>query len=115
MGDQTDCNNYRSISLLVVCYKIMTILIRKRLKLIVEPQIGENQAGFRKGRGTTSQIFTMKETITPCYKYKIPSMRFFINSYKAYNLVKRSKLLETMEDLLNITVKTTRTNVVREI
>jgi Reverse transcriptase (RNA-dependent DNA polymerase) len=60
-GDATDCNNYRGISLLDVVYKIFATWLKRRLDERVETQLGEYQAGFRKGRGTTDQIFTIKK------------------------------------------------------
>src|SRR5699024_8495016 len=73
-GDETDCNNYRGISLVDVAYKIMAIIIKKKVEMTVETQIGEYQAGFRKGRGTTDQILIIKEVLTTCYEYRIPDL-----------------------------------------
>ena len=48
-GDETDCNSYRGISLLDVVHKILATVIKTKLEAMVEPLIGEYQAGFRKG------------------------------------------------------------------
>ena len=65
---ETDCNNYREVSLLDGVYKILVALIKNSLEVMVEPLIGEYQPGFRKGRGTTDQLFVMKEIWMTCYE-----------------------------------------------
>ena len=97
-GDETDCNSYRGISLLDVVYKILVTVIKTKLEAMVEPLIGEYQAGFRKGRGTTVQLFIMKEIWMTCYEYNIPAVVLFVDFKKAYDSVKRSKVIETMEE-----------------
>jgi hypothetical protein len=41
-------------------YKIVTTVINNRLKKYTDHIIGEYQAGFRSGKTTTDQIFTVK-------------------------------------------------------
>lgn len=77
---------------------MVATLIKMKLEAIVEPQIGEYQVGFRKGRGTTDQIFIMKEVLTTCYEYKIPAVVLFLDFKKAYDSVKRITLMEIMEE-----------------
>ena len=48
-----DPKSYRSISLLCVPYKIHERLIMTRLEPVIDPQLPEEQAGFRHGRCTT--------------------------------------------------------------
>ncbi|CAH2008602.1 unnamed protein product [Acanthoscelides obtectus] len=56
-GEETDCSNYRGISLLDVVYKILSTLLKMRLEKIIDPQLGDYQAGLRKGRSITDNIF----------------------------------------------------------
>ena len=65
-GDKTYCNSYIGISLLDIVYKILATVIRTKLEAVVDLLIGKYQAGFRKGRGTTDQLFIMKEVWTTC-------------------------------------------------
>jgi hypothetical protein len=51
MGDKTDCNNYRGISLLSTSYKILSNILLSRLSLHVVEIIC--QCGFRRNRSTT--------------------------------------------------------------
>jgi sorting nexin-29 len=65
-GDKLVCNNYRGISPLCVPYKLFTSILRDRLEPLAERIISEYQAGFRKGRSTIEQIFTVKQILEKC-------------------------------------------------
>ncbi|TWW67219.1 hypothetical protein D4764_02G0002600 [Takifugu flavidus] len=60
-GDQRVCSNYRGITLLRIPGKVYARMLEKRIRLIVEPLIEEEQCGFRPGSGTTDQLFTLAE------------------------------------------------------
>ena len=53
------CQNYQTISLISHPSKIMLKIILKRLKPQAEKLSTEEQAGFRAGRSTTEQIFSL--------------------------------------------------------
>ena len=59
-GDKTECSNYRGVSLMSHAFKVYERILEKRLRAYVEPKLGEWQSGFRKGRGTSDMIFTLK-------------------------------------------------------
>jgi len=48
--------NYRPISLLSVCYKLLGRLALQRISPTVEGLLSPDQAGFRKGRSTCDQV-----------------------------------------------------------
>jgi len=51
-GDETECNNYRGISLLSTTYKILSNILQSRLTPYVEEIIRYYQCGF----GITGQL-----------------------------------------------------------
>jgi hypothetical protein len=55
-GDETDCNNYRGISLLSTSYKILSNIFLSRSSLYIDEIIGDHQCGFRCNRTTTDQF-----------------------------------------------------------
>ena len=57
MGDKTDCNNYRGISLLPTTYKILSNILLSRLTPYAKEIIGDHQCGFRRNRQTIDHIF----------------------------------------------------------
>ena len=60
-GDRSDCKNYRGISLLSVPGKVYGRLLIERVRGMTEGLIGEEQCGFRSGRGCVDQIFAVKQ------------------------------------------------------
>jgi hypothetical protein len=46
MGDKTDCNNYRRVSLLSTSCSILSNIILSRLSPYIDEIIGEHQCGF---------------------------------------------------------------------
>merc|ERR1712002_206763 len=60
-GDRGDCKNYRGISLLSIPGKVYGRVLIDRVREITEGMIGEEQCGFRTGRGCVDQVFTLKQ------------------------------------------------------
>jgi len=49
----TKCNDHRTISLIAHTAKIVTKMLRRRIEKKIEEVLGEDQLGFRRGKGTT--------------------------------------------------------------
>ena len=65
-----DLRSYRPISLLCVPYKLLERLLLLRLKRIVDPQLPDHQAGFRRGRSTVQQMVKLTDDIEACFEEK---------------------------------------------
>jgi hypothetical protein len=59
-GDLRWCSNYRTIALIPDASKIILRIIEGRLAAYIEREISQEQAGFRKGRGTRDQIANIR-------------------------------------------------------
>ncbi|XP_060665791.1 uncharacterized protein LOC132798086 [Drosophila nasuta] len=81
-GDATVRTNYRGISLLPVAYKVLTSVLCERLKPHAEALIGPYQCGFRPGKSTVDQIFTLRQILEKSYENQIDTYHLFVD-YKA--------------------------------
>lgn len=95
-GAKTDPNNYRGISLLPVIYKILSKALLSRLEEQADQLIGEYQAGFRKGRSCSEQIWNLK-TILQMRRCR-NTVVTFVDFKKAYDSIDRQTLFHTLEE-----------------
>lgn len=98
-GSKTDPNNYRGISLLDVTYKILSKVLLMRAEPQLDPQLGEYQGGFRKGRSCIEQIFNLKNIMAYQKSRKKMYVITFIDFKKAYDSIDRESLLSVLEEL----------------
>ena len=52
----TKCSDHRSISLIAHTAKIVAKILRRRIEKEIEGVLGEDQFGFRRGKGTTDAV-----------------------------------------------------------
>ena len=55
-GNDKECSNYNTISLISLASKVMLKILQARLQEYMNCELPDVQAGFRKGRGTRDQI-----------------------------------------------------------
>ena len=68
-GDKKICSNYRTIALISHISKILLYIILNRLKIKIESEVAEEQAGFREGRGTADMLCALQcliEKVNEC-------------------------------------------------
>ena len=58
-GNLKECKNSRGITLLSVVSKILGRIIIDRVRNGVDQRLRKEQAGYRRGRGTTDQVFVL--------------------------------------------------------
>ena len=82
---QSDCDNYRGISLLSVPSKVFMKIISNHLSPHVELLLHENQCGFHKGRACNDQIYTLRSLMEKAREFHQPLYVCFIDFHKAYD------------------------------
>jgi exonuclease III len=92
-GDPSDPSNYRGIHLISCLAKMYLTLWSKRLTAHMETKLGEEQGGFRPGRSTTDQAFTLHECLARRKRANMTSYVFFIDFKKAFDSVWHEGLL----------------------
>jgi hypothetical protein len=120
-GDKSECKNYRGISLLSVPGKVFTKTLQRRMKKYVEEAVAEEQAGFRPGRGTVDQIFTIRQISEKFIEYNQTCYNNFIDFKQAFDSIWQKglwqvlrmygvpdKLCKLVEDIYNKSVSSVR-------
>ena len=82
-----DPRSHRPISLLCVPYNLLERLLLLRREPIVDPQLPDHQAGFRRGRSTVQQVVTLTGGIEACFKEKHKAGLVLVDLTPAYNSV----------------------------
>ena len=55
-GNAKECSNYHTITFISHASKVMLKILQARLQQYMNRKLPDNQAGFRKGRGTRDQV-----------------------------------------------------------
>lgn len=56
-GELQNCNNWRGITVLSINSKVFCRILLGQIDSVVDRKLRQEQAGFRRGRGCTDQIF----------------------------------------------------------
>ena len=100
-GNLLQCQNYRTISLISHASKVMLKILLNRLTPQAEMIIAEEQAGFRPGRSTTEQIFSLRILCERYLQHQQDLFHVFVDFKKAFDRVWHAALWSTMK-LYNI-------------
>ena len=96
--DATICSNYHGISLLTIAYKILSSFLCERLKPFVNKLIGSYQCGFRPGKSTIDQIFTIRQILEKTRDKQIYTFPLFDDFKSAFDSPHRNHLYATMSE-----------------
>ncbi|KAK3539603.1 hypothetical protein QTP70_010243 [Hemibagrus guttatus] len=95
-GDRRVCSNYRGITLLSLPGKVYSRVLERRVRPLVEPRIQEEQCGFRPGRGTLDQLYTLHRVLKGSWEFAQPVHMCFVDLEKAFNRVPCGILWEVL-------------------
>ena len=95
-GDRFECGNSRGISLLCVVGKLYGRILIGRIRRQTESVLGEEQCGFRSGRGCIDQIFTVRQMCEKVMAKGKEVFWAFMDLEKAYDRVDREAMWQVL-------------------
>ena len=95
-GDAQDPGKYRGITLLSHIMKLLERILDKRLREKVEHKLGEEQLGFRKGRGSTGGMFALRQLVEKRLEMQGHMALAFVYLEKAFDTVPRKMVMPTL-------------------
>ena len=78
-GDLRECKNWRGIMLLSTAAKVLSRIILKRLKVVVDKRLRDEPAGFRKERSCTDHIATLRLILEQSLGWNSPVYTTFVD------------------------------------
>ena len=75
----------------------LSLILLERLQAIIDPQLLESQCGFRKGRGTTDQIWLTRQIVEGATEYGTAAHLCYVDLIKAYDSVDRNALIAILK------------------
>uniref|UniRef100_W5MT28 Reverse transcriptase domain-containing protein n=1 Tax=Lepisosteus oculatus TaxID=7918 RepID=W5MT28_LEPOC len=98
-GDARDCCNYRTITLIPHVSKVLLKIIQQRLCPIIEAELPDSQAGFKRGRGTRDHITHLQWIMEKCHEHQKNIYICFIDYSRAFDCIEHDKLWKALQEL----------------
>lgn len=99
--EKSEYSNYRPISLLSVCAKVLEKCVKVQLQKYLETNklLSNDQFGFREGVNSTDSLFTLNTNLINSINNNEKAMLCFIDLAKAFDTIDRKKLFKKLENL----------------
>ena len=94
--EEEDPGNYRGITLLIHIMKLLERILDGRIRQRVEQELGEDQQGFRKDRGTTDGMFALRQLVEKRLAVQGRMAVGFVDLEKAYDTVSKEMVMTTV-------------------
>lgn len=98
-GDIMQCANNRTIALICHCSKVLLRVIQKRMEQYMERELPEEQAGFRRGRGTCDHIANMRWLMETAREHRKEVFFCFIDYSKAFDCIDHNRLWNVLKKM----------------
>ena len=98
-GNTKECTNYRTITLLSHASKVLLIIILKRMRVKIEQELPNEQAGFRRGRGTADMLVALQILIEKTLEVDGQAFIVFIDYSKAFDSISQTQLFDILSEM----------------
>ena len=94
-----ECNKFRIISIISQLSKVVLRIVLRRVKNVIMPEIGKEQYGFMKGKGTSNAIFILRMLGERAVEMQRDLFLCFIDYEKAFDTVRHADLLTMLKNI----------------
>jgi hypothetical protein len=91
-GDLSNCNNWRGVTLPSLPSKILSRIIRNRIKGYIDNKLRREEMGFQKGRSCIGQVNTLRIILEQFNEFQSPLYLIFIDFEKAFDSINKNKM-----------------------
>ena len=92
-----ECNKHRTISIMSQITKIILRIVLNRIRNKILPEIGNEQCGFIRGKGTRNAIFILRMLMERAIEVKKDLYVCFVDYEKAFDRVRHVDLIRILE------------------
>ena len=79
-GDLRNCDNWRVVTLVSIPSKVFCRILLNRINEAIDNKLGEEQAGFRRGRGCIDHIFALHNIFEQSLEWNAPLIPTLLTS-----------------------------------
>ena len=97
--DLLEVENWRPITLLNTDYKLITKTLSRRLQIVLDQIIDQEQNGFIKNRNIANATLSMSEIINFCFERNLSCGLLALDMRKAFDMLDRNYLLLTLKHM----------------
>ena len=98
-GSAKECSNYSKIALISHASKVMLKIFQARLQQRMNHEFPDDQAGFRKGRGTRDRIANTQWIIETAREFQKNTYFCFTDYAKAFDCVDHNKMWKILKEM----------------
>ena len=98
-GNTKECSNHRTIALISHASKVMLKILLTRLQQLMNWELPDVQAGFRKGRGNRDQIANIHWIIKKAREFQKNIYFCFIDYAKVFDCVDHNTLWKILKEM----------------
>lgn len=97
-GDPGICGNWRGVVLQNTIGKLLAQILLDRIRPAIEPNLREEQAGFRRGRSCTDHVNTLRIIVEQSKEMKSTAYLLFVDFEKAFDSLRRDRMWEILSE-----------------
>ena len=96
-ADQRDISNYRPISLTNFDYRLISLVLAKKLQKVIKTVVHKSQTGFIENRSINDHIRMIDDVINKCNTDNLEGILVSLDFRKAFDTLSRASIISTLK------------------